>query len=199
MLLEFSIENYRSFRDKQTLSMVPDEGKKEEAGHIIETDGQYKALRSAIIYGANASGKSNLMKAMQALRNLVLSSAGRAPDKPFGEYEPFLFNPRTASAPVSFEVNFLQEEVRYNYRVSILREQVVEEQLLFYPEGRESKLFRRIGQEFEFGDYLKGQKVVVYISTFAMPGGYSKRRSFSTPLCRMGPRIPAATRIKLQP
>lgn len=161
MLLEFSVENYRSFRDRQTLSMAPDEGKKEEAGHTIEADGKYKALRSAIIYGANASGKSNLMKAMQALRNLVLSPADRAPDKAFEEYEPFLFNPRAASAPASFELDFLLEAVRYNYKVSILRERVVEEQLLFYPEGREAKLFRRVGQEFEFGDFLKGQKVIV--------------------------------------
>ncbi|MCB0551784.1 MAG: ATP-binding protein [Phaeodactylibacter sp.] len=161
MLLEFSVENFRSFRDRQVLSLLPDEGKKEEARHFFTIAGKYRVLRAAIVYGANASGKSNLMKAMQALRNLVLSSADRAPDKPFEEYAPFLFNARTASAPVSFETDFLLEEVRYHYRVSILKEEVVEEQLLFYPEGRESRLFKRIRQEFEFGDYLKGQKVVV--------------------------------------
>lgn len=161
MLLEFSVENFRSFRDRQVLSLLPDEGKKEEPRHFVTVAGRYKVLRSAIVYGANASGKSNLMKAMQSLRNLVLSSDDRAPDKAFEQYDPFLFNSRTAIAPVSFETDFLLDEVRYHYRVSILKEEVVEEQLLFYPEGRESRLFRRIRQDFEFGDYLKGQKVVV--------------------------------------
>lgn len=161
MLLEFRVENFRSFRDQQVFSMIPDEGKQEFESNTLEVTDKYRILKSAIIYGANASGKSNFMKALQALRNLVLNSANLEPDKAFEEYVPFQFNSRTASAPTVFELDFLIEAVRYNYHISILKNQVVEEKLLFYPEGRESKLFVRKGMQFEFGDYLKGQKVVV--------------------------------------
>jgi AAA15 family ATPase/GTPase len=141
--------------------MIPDEGKSEEVDNIVEVGEKYKLLKSAVIYGANASGKSNFMKALQVFRNLVLTSADRTPDKGFENYDPFLFNPRSATAPTVFEINFLLKNIRYSYLISFLKEKVIEEQLLFYPEGREAKLFKRIGQEYEFGEYLKGQKVVV--------------------------------------
>lgn len=161
MLLEFNIENFRSFRDPQSFSMIPDEGKKEAPEHIVEISGKYQALRSAVIYGANASGKSNFMRALQALRNAVLTTADLAPDEEIGSYDPFRFNPRTAAAPCTFQIDFMAGNIRYHYHASFLQREIVEERLLFYPEGRESKLFIRKGQQFEFGDYLKGQKSVV--------------------------------------
>ena len=161
MIIEFSIENFRSFRTRQVLSMTPDAAKKEEVNNIQVVSGKYKLLKSAVVYGANASGKSNLMKAFQVLRTLVLTSADRAPGEVLEGYDPFLFHPVTKTAPTIFELDFLLRKVRYRYLIGFREQEVVEEQLLFYPEGRESKLFRRVGQEFEFGDYLKGQKAVV--------------------------------------
>ena len=161
MILEFYIENFRSFRDHQTFSMIPDEGKQESTEHIVEVSDKYQALRSAVVYGANASGKSNFMRALQALRNIVISSADLAPDQEIESYDPFRFNPRTAGAPTVFEVDFLIDKVRYHYLAAFTKKKIVEERLLFYPEGRESKLFIRKGQNFEFGDYLKGQKAVI--------------------------------------
>jgi len=161
MILEFNIENFRSFRDRQSFSMIPDEGKQELPEHILEVSAKYQALKSAVVYGANASGKSNFMKALQALRNAVVTSADLAPDRDLECYDPFRFNPRSVQSPTVFEIDFLLEKVRYNYYFSLLHREVVEERLFFYPEGRESKLFERKGQTFEFGDYLKGPKSVI--------------------------------------
>lgn len=161
MLIEFSIENYRSFRERQVLSMLPDEGKQELEKNLIATNANIKLLRSAVLYGPNASGKSNLMKAMLAMRNLVLFSGNNGPEKSFKEYEPFRFHTDTSKAPVTFGIYILLNGKRFHYQVSILEKEVVYEQLSFYPQGREAKLFHRKGQEFEFGDYLKGQKAVV--------------------------------------
>lgn len=164
MILEFSIENFRSFRERQTFSLIPDDGRRGEADHFIEVGDKYKLLRSAVIYGANASGKSNFVKAFQALRNLVLDPnirwSGRIPGLII-KHEPFSFSARTQNAPTVFSLDFLLESIRYTYKVSVSAAIIVAESLSFYPQGREAKLFTRKGQTFEFGDYLKGQRNVV--------------------------------------
>jgi AAA15 family ATPase/GTPase len=72
MILEFSVSNYRSFQSEQTLSLLPSgEGNGEAPDHMAQI-GKWQVLKAALIYGANASGKSNLMKALQSLRTLVL-------------------------------------------------------------------------------------------------------------------------------
>jgi hypothetical protein len=161
MILEFSIENFKSFRDRQTFSLVADEGKNEAASNLIAVADKYSLLRSAILYGANASGKSNFIKALESLRDLVLLSDYQRPGEPFGQYVPFQLSDRTQGAPSIFSIDFLLEGIRYSYSVSISAVTVLKESLFFYPQGREAKLFVRNGQEYEFGDYLKGQRSVV--------------------------------------
>ena len=161
MLFEFNIENYRSFRDKQVFSFLPDEAKKELPVNVQEVDGHIKQLTSCVVYGANASGKSNLMKAFQTFRNLILTSATNTPDDTFKEYDPYKFRTDTAEAPTTFEISFFVAPIRYKYLVSILKDSVIEERLYSYPQGREAKLFTRKRQKFVFGDLLKGQKTVI--------------------------------------
>lgn len=162
MIIEFTVANYRSFREKQFLSLIADDGKKHEQGdHFKEIKPGVNVLTSTVVYGANASGKSNLLRAMQSLRNLVLFSANSTPEKAFVEYDPFKFHPNTTDSPTHFGIDFLIGEIQYQYEISILKKEVVSEALHFYPEGREAKLFSRNKQDFEFGDYLKGQKAVV--------------------------------------
>ena len=161
MLLEFSIENYRSFWDRQVLSLLPDEGKNEYPENIFLTSKKAKILKASVVYGANASGKSNLIRSMLALRQIIYNSANHAPDTPFEEYDPFRFNPTTEKGPTQWGIDFLIDQIRYHYEVSILKYEVVREELFFYPQSREAKLFVRDRQQFEFGDYLKGQKAVI--------------------------------------
>lgn len=161
MLLEFAVENFRSIKDKQTLSLLADTSKEELPDNVLDVSEKLQVLKSAIIYGANASGKSNVMRAFHAFWMLVSFSADHNPGDSLKEYEPFQFNPATKSAPTSFELTLLIDDTRYFYAVSILEKQILHEKLLFYPQGREARLFIREGQHFDFGDYLKGQKTVI--------------------------------------
>ncbi len=161
MILEFSVENYRSFKEKQTLSMIPDEGKEESMDNIITIDDKFKILKSAVIYGANASGKSNFIKAFQALRDLIIKSADSEPDSEFDAYDPYAFSAETGSKSTVFEINFLLENIRYFYSVAVQSSFVLHENLSFYPRGKETKLFSRKKQEFKWGESLKGQRAVV--------------------------------------
>ena len=161
MILEFSIENFKSFKSKQTFSLLADKSKKEYKHHIVKISEKLQVLPSAVIYGANASGKSNLMKAFQELRKMVLLSGKYTPKEKLSAYIPFQFNSDLTHQPTYFELYFLLYEVRYLFQLSILNNQVVTEKLFFYPQGRKAKLFVRKGQKFEFGDALKGQKAII--------------------------------------
>ena len=162
MLLDFSLKNYRSFRDQNTLSMVPDGGTSEFSTNVSSISDNISILKSGLIYGANASGKSNFMKALQSLRSMILFSSNNNPDAVLTQYEPFKFNPSTSVAPITFEINFLIKKIRYFYSVSFDAESILKEELKYYPLGRVTTLFVRNNiDHFTFGDALKGQKVVV--------------------------------------
>jgi len=161
MVLEFSVRNFKSFGKKETFSMLADTSKREYPKNIIRIGEKSNVLPAVILYGANASGKSNLMKAFQEFRKIILHSGNHTPKDFFAAYLPFKFNPDLRNQAVEFELYFVVQEIRYVYRFAILRDRVVSEKLLFYPQGREAKLFIRHGQQFEFGDYLKGQKAIV--------------------------------------
>lgn len=162
MILEFSVENYRSFRDKQTFSMLPDDGKKEFPDNVFTLNEKYKVLTSAVIYGANASGKSNFMRALESLRDLIIFRGNQSPEDTFPEADTFKFNSKSYyESPTLFELNFLIEQIRYKYTITVEEKSIKNESLFFFPEGKEAKLFSRTGQDFVFGDYLKGEKNIV--------------------------------------
>jgi AAA15 family ATPase/GTPase len=162
MLLDFSVSNFRSFREEQSLSMIPGgEGSDEFEENIALVNGKWRVLKTAVLFGANASGKSNFMQAFRAFRELILNSGENDPDEDFSVYQPFAFNPKTLEQPTVFQINFLLGGIRYYYKLAINRTEVLEEVLNFYPKGREARLFQREKQDFEFGDFLKGAKSTV--------------------------------------
>ncbi len=161
MLLEFSVENYRSIRDQMVLSLVADEGKKDPAVPLIPGPGKRQVLPVAMVYGANASGKSNLLRAFQALRLMVYESGENKPNEALQAFDPFRFHPHTPQAPTRFELGFMAETVRYRYEVAVRAAMVFHEALFFYPQGREAKLFEREAQHFSFGDLFKGPKATL--------------------------------------
>ena len=79
MLAEFRVSNYRSFKDEQVLSMIATS--EESKGSNSVKIGKYNILKSAVVYGANASGKSNLIKAMACMHEIVTDSAGYKPNE----------------------------------------------------------------------------------------------------------------------
>ncbi len=145
MLLEFSVKNFRSFRDKVTLSMVasPDKEHLETNTFEVTAPSKVRLLKSAAIYGANASGKTNVVKAVSFMRRLVRRSATRdESDAPIA-VSPFLLDPGTAAQPSEFEISFITDGQRYVYGFSVDRECVHEEWLTAARTTRARPLFHR--------------------------------------------------------
>ncbi len=167
MLVEFRIKNYRSLRDEQVFSMVASADKAMQGTHVMDTGLKAvpRVLRSAVLYGANASGKSNLIKALQYMRKVVLRSATWPPDARFS-VQPFLLDKESAVEPTEFELTFIMEGVRHQYGFAMTQERIVSEYLLVYRAFKPQRWFERyydaaIGKDvYEFGAGLKGAKAV---------------------------------------
>lgn len=146
MLLEFTVGNYRSFKEAVTLSL--------EASSISDfpenvfVQGRYRLLKSAVIYGANAGGKTNLLQAISDMRNVVRGSARMSSTDVFG-VTPFLLDSQTASRPGFFEVLFMVDDLRYRYGFEITSAKVHTEWLYQSKAGAEKPLFIRDGQTIE--------------------------------------------------
>lgn len=141
MLLEFSVTNYLSFKKKATLSLSATVIKEHIESNIFSS-GRYNLLKGAILYGANASGKSNFVKAMSTMRRLVLQSFVQSSTNEL-DITPFLLNTETEKAPSSFEVLFLIEGVRYRYGFEVDNRNVLSEWLFDAPKQAERPLFIR--------------------------------------------------------
>lgn len=131
MLVEFSVENYLSFKDKVTFSMVAsDDNSHEETNIITLADGK-RYLKSAVIYGANASGKSNLLKALSFMGDFVYFAHSKRPKDPI-DVIPFKLDPTCENKPSRFDIIFYSEGVRYAYGFAVTRKAVIEEYLHFF-------------------------------------------------------------------
>lgn len=166
MLVEFRVKNFRSMRDEQVLSLVASKDKTLGDTNVMSTG--LKAapglLRSAVVYGANAGGKSNLIKALQYMRGVVLESATVIqPGQTYG-VQPFRLDDLSASEATEFEVTFIVADVRYQYGFAITPERIVREHLLVYKAFKPQRWFDRhfevdSGKDvYEFGPGLKGAK-----------------------------------------
>jgi len=165
MLIEFSVSNYRSFREKQTLSMAatPRLSKKRNVFKPpVNGEKLPDLLKVAAIYGPNASGKSSLIRAMGIMGSL-LASTPTSNDEPL-PVSPFRFDHQLKDEPSFFEYNFLQSGIRYRFVLRLTAQRILEEQLVSYPKGKETLLYeRRFGDEGEryvFGSSLEGGKEV---------------------------------------
>lgn len=141
MLIQFSVLNYLSIKEKAALSLFSSSDK-EHPTHLIPADGKNNYLKSAVIYGPNASGKSNVLNAFGFMVNYVLTSHEKQLNKRT-ERIPFKFNSLTPNQPSSFEVIFTVEGIRYAYGFSASDTEIIEEYLYRYPNGRQALLFER--------------------------------------------------------
>jgi len=162
MLIEFSIGNFRSFRDKVTFSMVAAALKSKDPrvddNNVFTLEGQPALLTSAAVYGANASGKSNLIKAIGFMRNFVLNSTKETQAVGAIGAEPFALNTETAGKPSHFEIVFVADGIRYRYGFEATSERVVSEWLFHVPTKVEARLFERTQDEFHLSGVFKEGK-----------------------------------------
>ena len=167
MLIEFSVKNFRSFRELQTLSMAAGRGRELSATNSFDsrTPGIPRLLRSTAIYGANAAGKTNLIKALQFVQQLVINSASASPGSKV-PYAPFNFSRITRTQPSEFTITFVEGGIRYEYGFKLNGSRILEEWLLEYVTARPRQLFERVYQEktedykWQFSSFLKGRRSV---------------------------------------
>lgn len=173
MLIELSVANFRSFREMQTFTLAKGKGDERAASNtfIATAASNIALLRSAAIYGPNASGKSNLLLALQTMRRVVLESAINLQRGDKLPVTPFRLNPETRQQPSEFEVTFLVEGVRYQYGFAATAERIHEEWLLAYPKGRPQRWLGRAWNpddqryDWELGNNLTGEKQLWQKST----------------------------------
>lgn len=143
MLIEFSIENYRSIKEKVTLSLLSSSDKLLDNNLIRNTVLKNEdLLRSAAIYGANASGKTNVLLGINFLYRMVLLSSKNQKGEKIN-VTPFRLDDNCVSKPSRFEIVFIKNDVKYVYGTAITVEKVVEEYLYYYPKGRKAIIFTR--------------------------------------------------------
>tara|TARA_R110001592_G_scaffold40582_8_gene133151 strand:+ start:8390 stop:9691 length:1302 start_codon:yes stop_codon:yes gene_type:complete len=152
MILEFSVENFLSFKDLSTLSMVGVKSFKElEETNTIKLDRDIKVLKSAVVYGNNASGKSNFLNAIGFMKNVVLNSFRDAISDESSRkisLNKFLLSTETEQEPSYFEVVFTCNNRKYRYGFEIT-EDIIESEWLYYTDSRETPMFTRENQKFE--------------------------------------------------
>lgn len=167
MLVEFRVKNFRSLRDEQVLSLLASKDSTMQETHTVSTGlrAAPRVLRSAAIYGANASGKSNIIKALQYMRSVVIESATVIQPGQTYAVQPFRLDADSASQPTEFEVTFiLKEGVRYQYGFAMTPQRIMREHLLVYKAFKPQRWFERyfdanVGKDvYEFGTGLKGSK-----------------------------------------
>ena len=157
MLLEFSVENYLSFKDIVTISLVASKIKEYEESNTLSF-GKIKILKNAVIYGANASGKSNLFKAMSFMRRFVHNSSKQTQVTEAIDIDTFKLSTETNNAPSHFEIVFINEGILYRYGFEVDHVKIHKEWLFYAPKGVDVTLFTRIGSKIKLGSAFKEGK-----------------------------------------
>ncbi len=158
MLLRFAVENHLSIRDRQELSFAASSLKDRGDGLIpCAAVGSRAVVPAVVIYGANASGKSNFVNAVSTMKGMVLWS--QTMGKPGGgaPRRAFLLDPSFSQRPSCFEIDFLLDDIRYHYGFTVSDEAFTSEWLYEIPKAHRRKLYERVDQTFDFGRWLKGQ------------------------------------------
>ena len=149
MLISFSVGNFLSFRDKTELSMVAIEGdhslpdNKVDVTLIKEKSQPLALLKSAVIYGPNASGKSNFIHALNAFSSFIIDSANMHENQS-ASFHGFALDPRTRRSPSEFEIKILLDGILYRYGFSADLKQVYDEWLFIAERGKERFIFERV-------------------------------------------------------
>lgn len=158
MIINFSIQNFGPIKDKQTLSFEADRSTHLEDAYIIKV-GDVRLLKLALIYGANASGKTTILEALDFLRQLVLHPEDKKTNTL--DFEPFLFDANTPNEPTILSIEFYQKNVKYSYEVEFIKKAIVREELYFYNPRKANVYKRTTDMSHQFTEITFGGKLKV--------------------------------------
>lgn len=152
MLIQFSVRNFRTFKEKATLSLIASNYDKEtrETENISDTNiYNLRILKSAVVYGANASGKSKFIEALIFMKNFAIKSSKESQKGEEIDVEPFKLNSESEKQPSEFEVIFLYKNEMFRYGFEVDKNKIVSEWLYHKPKTKEVELFYRDLQKFD--------------------------------------------------
>lgn len=150
MLLEFQCSNHKSIKERVNFSLIA--GSDDTSEELLKKFGNFRVLRSAIIYGANGSGKSNFIDALAFMRGLVSNSINYQPGQAVFQARHKLTAEET---PSEYRIQFVRNDIRYAYGFSVKQNLIEDEYLYYFPKGRQVKVFERSGMEIKPGDRYK--------------------------------------------
>lgn len=159
-MLRFRATNYASIKDEQELSLIALDDHPDLATSPVPL-GKERVLPVVGIFGSNASGKSNVIKAMNFAQSVVVESHQYwLPEEPIPRW-PFRLDENSRHAPTTFIFDFVHDRIRYEYGFCLDDTAIREEWLYYWPRGKRSTLFERDGMTIDFGASLTGQKATI--------------------------------------
>jgi len=158
MIVNFNIKNFGSIKDEQTLSFEAEKTKHLEDFYISKV-GKYRLLKTALIYGANASGKTTVLKALDFLRELALNPAEKKTEEL--DFQPFLFDKKTLKENTVLSIEFIKNGTKYFYKVEFSNKAIIKESLKFFNPNKASVFNRETDLENQFTKIEFGGKIDV--------------------------------------
>ncbi|HEY9221398.1 MAG TPA: ATP-binding protein [Lutibacter sp.] len=165
MLIQFSLKNFKTFKERASLNLFASNYDKDtrESENILE-DNKFnlRILKSAVIYGANASGKSKFIDALAFMKLFVVSSSKESQKGDEIDVEPFRLSIVSENSPTEFEVIFTFNKIMYRYGFEVDKKQIVSEWLYRKPKTKEVELFYRDYQKFDVHprNFAKGATII---------------------------------------
>ena len=161
MLIEFSVSNFRSIKEETSFSMISSKSENKNTFENNIANKNISLYKSSCIYGLNAGGKSNLLKAIATMKEIVLTS-DRLPDdnsqQKYNDFQPYLFDNQSKNEPSLFEVVLASGETKYQYGFKILNNKIMEEWLYVYENHLPQKWFVRENDKYKYSAKFKGEK-----------------------------------------
>lgn len=160
MLVRFTVQNWMSFQNEASLSLIA--SKEKQHGQRVPSVEKYRTrvLPLAVVYGGNASGKTNLFKALSFIKNLVVRGTNPSSAIPV---EAFLLDPKSATEPARFSLEILVEEKIYAYSFAVTRKAVLEEKLVEVLSSSEKVLYKRSGARIVFDKSLEKDQTLHFV------------------------------------
>ncbi|MCH8554628.1 MAG: ATP-binding protein [Schleiferiaceae bacterium] len=156
MIINFSVQNFGSIKEKQRLSFEADKSTHLEDAYVVNFGGQ-RILKLALIYGANASGKTTILKALNFLRDLILEPERKKTNEL--DFNPFLFDSETPKENSIISIEFFQNDIKYFYEIAFFKKAIVTEELYFYHPNKANVFKRKTNLFSEFTEIAFGSKI----------------------------------------
>lgn len=165
MVVDFAFNNFRSFKDQTEFTLRADSIKSKTDNTFdleLNSGNRISLLKTAVVYGANASGKSNFIKAFLACTWLIQNSAKFKFDKQeIKYYEPFELDINSQDAPIKFKISFILDSIKYDYEFSYNKQNIGFEKLDFSPKGQVSNLFiRTVSNDSDYDTIELGKNLI---------------------------------------